>query len=80
MTLEKRAELRAAMSRAASVSREVIEAVYELGGSSSIYRGTTLETLFRDGMVALQHADHSAAFFEVAGRVWLGLDPGLPLF
>jgi hypothetical protein len=31
-------------------------------------------------MVAVQHANHSAAFFEVAGRVRLGLDPGLPLF
>jgi alkylation response protein AidB-like acyl-CoA dehydrogenase len=80
VTVEKRAELRAAMSHAASVSREVIEAVYELGSSSSIYRGTALERLFRDGMVAVQHANHSAAFFEVAGRVRLGLDPGLPLF
>jgi alkylation response protein AidB-like acyl-CoA dehydrogenase len=80
VTVEQRAALRAAMSHAASVSRDVIAAVYELGSSSSIYRGTVLERLFRDGMVALQHANHSAVFFEVAGRVRLGLDPGLPLF
>jgi indole-3-acetate monooxygenase len=80
VTIEKRAEFRAAMSHAARVGREVIEAVYELASSSAIYRGTVLERLFRDGMVVVQHANHSAVFFEVAGRVRLGLDPGFPLF
>jgi indole-3-acetate monooxygenase len=31
-------------------------------------------------MAALQHANHSATFLEAAGRVRLGLEPGLPLF
>jgi hypothetical protein len=68
------------MTHAARVSREVIEAVYELGSSSAIYRGTVLERLFSDGMVAVAHAIHSAVFFEVAARVRLGPEPGLPLF
>jgi hypothetical protein len=62
------------------LGRQVIEAVYESGSSSSNYRGIVLERLFRDGMVAVRHANHSAAFFEVAGCVRLGLDPGSPLF
>ncbi|GAA4604377.1 acyl-CoA dehydrogenase [Actinoallomurus liliacearum] len=78
--LERRAALRAAMSHGAQVSREVLVAMYELGGSSSVYRGRPVERLFRDGMVALQHANHSAAFFEVAGRVRFGMDPGVALF
>ena len=80
VTLDQRAGLRAAMSHAAQVSREVLVAMYELGSASSVYRGNPVERLFRDGMVALQHANHSAAFFEAAGRVRFGIDPGMPLF
>jgi alkylation response protein AidB-like acyl-CoA dehydrogenase len=80
VTLEQRAALRAAMSHAAQVSREVLMAMYELSSSSALYIGSAMERLFRDGMVALQHANHSAAFFEAAGRVRFGLDPAVPLF
>jgi alkylation response protein AidB-like acyl-CoA dehydrogenase len=80
VTLDQRAALRAAMSHAAQVSRQVLVAMYELGSSSSLYRGNPVERLFRDGMVALQHANHSVAFFAAAGRVRFGMDPGMPLF
>jgi alkylation response protein AidB-like acyl-CoA dehydrogenase len=80
VTVEQRAALRAAMSHTAQVCREVLVAMYELGSSTSLYRGNPVERLFRDGMVALQHANQSAAFFEAAGRVRFGLDPGMPLF
>jgi alkylation response protein AidB-like acyl-CoA dehydrogenase len=80
VTAGQRAALRAAMSHAARVSRRVLVSMYELGSSSALYTGNALERQFRDGMVALQHANHSAAAFEGAGRVRLGLDPGLPLF
>jgi indole-3-acetate monooxygenase len=80
VTLEQRAALHAAMSHAAQVSREVLVAMYQLGSSTSLYRDKPVERLFRDGMVALQHANHSAAFFQAAGRVRFGFDPGVPLF
>jgi alkylation response protein AidB-like acyl-CoA dehydrogenase len=80
VTLAQRAALRAGMSHAAEVSREVLVAMYELGSSSSLYHGNALERLFRDGMAALQHANHSAAYLEAAGRVRLGFEPGMPLF
>jgi alkylation response protein AidB-like acyl-CoA dehydrogenase len=80
VTVRERAELRAAMSHAAQVSRRVLTAMYELGGSASLYRGHPLERLFRDGMAAAQHANHSAAAFEAAGRVRLGLPPRMPHF
>jgi hypothetical protein len=54
--------------------------MYELSSSSALYVGNPIERLFRDGMVALQHANHSAALFEAAGRVRFGLDPAVPLF
>jgi alkylation response protein AidB-like acyl-CoA dehydrogenase len=80
VTLEQRAALRAAMSHGASIGREALVAMYELSSSSALYVGNPIERLFRDGMVALQHANHSAALFEAAGRVRFGLDPAVPLF
>ncbi|WP_331750185.1 acyl-CoA dehydrogenase family protein (plasmid) [Streptomyces sp. NBC_01707] len=80
VTIEQRAALRSAMSHAAQVSRQVLVEMYELGSSSSLYRGNPLERLFRDGMVALQHANHSAVLFEDAGRVRFGNAPDRLLF
>ncbi|WUD72156.1 acyl-CoA dehydrogenase family protein [Streptomyces sp. NBC_00510] len=80
VTLGQRASLRAAMSHAAQVSRKVLLDMYELGSSSSLYRGNPVERLFRDGMVALQHANHSADLFEAVGRVRFGFAPGRQLF
>lgn len=80
VSVRERATLRAAMSHAAQVCREVLVAMYELGSSSSIYTGNPVERQFRDGMVALQHANHSAGYFEAVGRVRFGMDPGVPLF
>ena len=80
VTLQQRASLRAAMSHGAQVSRKVLLDMYELGSSSSLYRGNPVERLFRDGMVALQHANHSASLFEAVGRVRFGFAPGRMLF
>jgi indole-3-acetate monooxygenase len=80
VTIRQRAALRAAMTHAAQVSRQTLVTMYELASSSSLYRGNPLERIFRDGMAALQHANHSAPFLEAAGRVRLGLPDGMPLF
>ena len=80
VTAQQRADLRAAMSHAARVSRRVLVDMYEVGGSSPLYKGDPLERRFRDGMAALQHVNHSAAAFEHAGRVRFGLTPAMPLF
>jgi alkylation response protein AidB-like acyl-CoA dehydrogenase len=80
VTLEQRAALRAAMTHAADVSRQALVALYEVAGSAALYRSNPIERIFRDGMAALQHANHSAIFLEAAGRVRLGLEPGVPVF
>jgi len=74
------ADLHTAMAHAAATARAALVAMYELGSSSSVYLGGRLERLHRDGMVALQHVNHAPQFFEGAGRVRFGMDPGLPLF
>jgi alkylation response protein AidB-like acyl-CoA dehydrogenase len=80
VTMQQRASLRAAMSHGAQVSRKVLMDMYELGGSSALYRGNSVERLFRDGMVALQHGNHNTSLFEAVGRVRLGMAPGRMLF
>jgi alkylation response protein AidB-like acyl-CoA dehydrogenase len=75
-----RAELRAAMSHSADVSRTVLTSMYELGGSSALYVGNRLEQLIRDGLAGLQHGEVARDKFALAGRVRLGLDPQSPIF
>ncbi|WP_235717394.1 acyl-CoA dehydrogenase family protein [Mycolicibacterium goodii] len=80
LTLEQRAAHRAAITHAAEVSRAALVDMYNLAGSSALYRTNKIERIFRDGMAATQHANQSALFMEGAGRVRLGMDHGLPLF
>jgi alkylation response protein AidB-like acyl-CoA dehydrogenase len=78
--MELRAQLHGAMAHSANSARQALVTMYELGSSSSIYRDSPIERLHRDGMVALQHANQSSAFFDAVGRVRLGLEHGMPMF
>jgi alkylation response protein AidB-like acyl-CoA dehydrogenase len=80
VALERRAAFHAAITYAADVSREVLVDMYQLAGSSALYRSNPIERIFRDGMAIAQHANQSAIFMEAAGRVRLGMDPAVPLF
>src|ERR1700724_556573 len=64
ITLQQRAALRAAMTHADDVSRETLVALYEIAGSAALYRSNPIDRIFRDGMAALHHANHSAPFLE----------------
>jgi indole-3-acetate monooxygenase len=74
-----RSRLRAAMSHAASVCREVLTAVQLTASSSAIYVTNPIERLVRDGMVALQHMILAPGHVEILGRLTLGLDAGTPV-
>ncbi len=80
VTPDQRARLRAAMSNVADVCTEAFTTAYRLAGSAALYRSHRLEHLCRDGMALAQHALQSAQYLELAGRVRLGRDPGLPLY
>lgn len=74
-----RAPLRAAMSHAALVAREVVSAMYTLASSSALYDGQPIERLFRDGSAAVQHGVLHEAHLETYGRVLLGKPAGVPV-
>ncbi|GIF75503.1 acyl-CoA dehydrogenase family protein [Asanoa siamensis] len=74
-TEAQRGELRGAISYAAETARSVLTAMYEAGSSDPLYGSSRLGRIFRDGMAAAQHANMSAAHYELAGRTRLGLPP-----
>jgi indole-3-acetate monooxygenase len=74
-----RARYRAAMSHAASVSRDVLATCQLLASSSAIYVTNPIERLVRDGMVAAQHILLSPTHIDIVGRLMFGLDAGTPL-
>ena len=53
VTIDQRADYRAAMTHAADVSRDVLVNMYQLAGSTALYRSNPVERLFRDGMAGL---------------------------
>jgi len=70
-----RGELRGAISHAAETAREVLMAMYEAGSSDPLYESSRLGRIVKDGLAAAQHANMSAAHYELAGRTHLGLPP-----
>ncbi len=75
-----RAKLRAAMSHAADVTREVLLTCQQLASSSAIYTDNTIERLVRDGYVATQHFILASTHYDILGRLMVGLDAGTPVF
>ena len=74
-----RARLRAAMSHAATVSRDVLAKCQLLASSSAIYVTDPIERLVRDGAVAAQHMILSPTHIDILGRLTFGLDAGTPM-
>ena len=74
-----RARMRAAMSHAAAVSRDVLATCRELASSTAIYHGQAIERVLRDGEVATQHAILARTHLDIRGRLMLGLDAGTPV-
>ena len=79
MTELLRARIRAAMSHAAEVTRDVLLTCQQLASSTAVYADTTIERLGRDGNVATQHMILASTHLDILGRLLLGLDAGTPV-
>lgn len=79
VTIHTRARLRLAAAHAVTASAEAVDAMYHLGGGTSLYESSPLQRRFRDAHAATQHMMVSPAVVELAGRALLGLevDPAL---
>jgi alkylation response protein AidB-like acyl-CoA dehydrogenase len=80
LPMEQRARLRLASSGAVAAATKAVELVYAAGGASVNYTRSPLERCFRDIHVVPAHITVSPQMTEAAGRVLLGLDPGLATF
>lgn len=78
-SLRQRASFRLSIHHAHSAAVEAVDLMYHVGGGTSAYAASPLDRLFRDAHTINQHIVAAPKWHETAGRVFLGLDPGLPL-
>ena len=69
-----KARLRMAATFAAETSVAVVDAMYEVGGGTSVYETWGLARRFRDVHTASQHMAIAPPTWELAGRILLGLE------
>jgi alkylation response protein AidB-like acyl-CoA dehydrogenase len=79
-TLRDRALVRLALANVGTSTAQVADMLYRAGGSSSLYEGCRFARCWRDAHAVVQHLGLSAANYETAGRVMLGMDPGTTRF
>ncbi len=72
MTPEKRAELRLVATYAVRQSVEVVRAIHDLAGGTSVYMTSPIQRRLRDAETMTQHMISSASTYELVGRVMLG--------
>lgn len=78
-TLEQRARCRLASTNAADSARAAMDLVYRHGGSTSFKRESRLAECWRDLHVVGQTVTVAPEWYPIAGRVLLGMDPGVRL-
>jgi indole-3-acetate monooxygenase len=71
--LDQRVRLRLAAVHATRTAADVVDAMYDLGGGTSIYATSPLQRQFRDVHAVTQHIVVAPATYELAGRVLLGV-------
>lgn len=79
-TLDSISALWAAGHHAAEAGRNAVDAMYEAGGTTSIYTDCPLERAHRDVHAMLRHIVVQPFWLEDAGRVQLGIAPTHPLY
>jgi alkylation response protein AidB-like acyl-CoA dehydrogenase len=69
-----RRDLRLATTHAVRAATRAVDAAYELGGGTSVYRTSRLQRCFRDVHVTTQHIMVGPGTLELTGRLFLGLE------
>jgi alkylation response protein AidB-like acyl-CoA dehydrogenase len=72
------ASRRLACVHSAAACEQVVDMMFKLGGSTSIYTGHKLERCLRDLHTANQHILVSPVWWEKTGQYYLGLGLGMP--
>jgi alkylation response protein AidB-like acyl-CoA dehydrogenase len=72
--IKQRALMRLAACHTVTAAKRAVDAMYDAGGGSSIYKTSPLQRCFRDVHTASQHLMVSSSTLELAGRVLVGVD------
>jgi indole-3-acetate monooxygenase len=80
VTLVERAAIWSAAQHASDAAKDLVRRAYDAAGTSALYVSCPLERGHRDIHAVTQHIILSQAWLEDAGRVWLALEPGNPMF
>jgi alkylation response protein AidB-like acyl-CoA dehydrogenase len=72
--VKQRALLRLSACHAVTLAKRAVDAMYDAGGGTSIYKTSPLQRCFRDVHTASQHLMVSSSTLELAGRVLAGVD------
>ncbi|MEP5764857.1 MAG: acyl-CoA dehydrogenase family protein [Halieaceae bacterium] len=73
VSIDERRDMRLATTHAVNASVAVVEAMYNLGGGSAVYKNSRLQRYFRDIHVAKSHIMVAPATLETIGRLFFGL-------
>lgn len=77
--LEQRRDIRLATTHAVHSARDVVSAMFQLGGGAAIFDSSALQRCLRDIHVVNQHFMVSDATYELTGRLFLGLDTNVSM-
>jgi len=78
LTPQQRARFRLSLAVACQMCVEAVDLMYRVAGGSSLYATHPLDRIFRDIHTINQHNTHQPKVYETAGRMLLGMEPGLP--
>lgn len=80
VSIDMRRDLRLATTHAVLAATSVVDAMYPLGGGSSVYESSCLQRRFRDIHVATQHIMVAPSTLETVGRLLLGVETNAAQF
>jgi alkylation response protein AidB-like acyl-CoA dehydrogenase len=72
--MDQRMKIRAAGTFAIRVATAVVDNLYEMAGTTSIFAGTEFERRFRDAHTVAQHLQGRLSHFETVGKHLLGME------
>ena len=62
------------------LASQAVDLMYKTASGTALYASHPLDRCFRDIHTASQHFVVSTKIVEAAGRVFLGLKPGVPIY